>query len=71
MMKARLLAIVLAVALAAPAAARPAVAVPHHPAGVSRIWSGFLGLISRLFEVRAQDEHTLPPPTCSTSLSGQ
>ncbi|HWC65365.1 MAG TPA: hypothetical protein VG777_04720 [Thermoanaerobaculia bacterium] len=70
-MKARLLAIVLAAALAAPAAARPAVAVPHRPAAISRIWSGFLGLFSRLFEVPSQDEHALPPPTCSTSLAGQ
>lgn len=70
-MKARLLAIVLVAALAVPAAARPVIAVPHRAAAWTRVWEGFLGLFSGFFEVPYAQEHTLPPPTCSTSPTGQ
>jgi hypothetical protein len=70
-MKGRLLAIVMVAALAAPAAARPVIALPHRPAVWTRVWDGFVGFFSRLVERPFTGEHSLPPPPTSTCPTGQ
>ena len=72
-MKSRFLGLILVIALAAPAAARPAIVVPHRTTSWVRLWQGFLGFFTgfRLFDAMDASGHTLPPPTCTTSYSGQ
>jgi hypothetical protein len=71
-MKFRVLVFLLAVALAAPAGARP-VAPLRHVASWSFLWQGFIGFFRgfRLFEATDVTWHGLPPPSITAKPTFQ
>ncbi len=72
-MKRRVLVLLLAAALAAPAGARPAIRVPHRVATWSHLWQGFLGFFEVFERLGSSDasDHGFPPPACTTSTTFQ